>query len=269
LRLHRNSLVAVFALLAGCSRPAQQSGVFIDPALIALVPADTTVLAGARVDAIAKTPAFQKLATNAVIQDVAKRTNIDPAKALWQIMFTSNGRRGLVLARGKFTDELMAPDLTREGIDRSGYKGLTMFGNAQDTLVFFNSSTVAIGDTRAVHALIDERSSIKGLPARFDALIQAIPKEAHLWGAFLGGPVELPLTGNLANLEKLLGMVQSGTFYATFDDKMHVTASLAASSDQSAQDLHGAVQVLMTLANLQGQVTRDGARLKIMLDANF
>ncbi len=256
-------------LAAACSRPAQRSSVFIDPALIALVPADTTLLAGARVDALAKTPAFQKLVHNAVIQDVARRTNIDPEKALWHVMFASNGRRGLVLARGKFSDELMAPDFTRNGIDRFGYKGLTMFGNEQDALVLFNSSTVAIGETKAVRALIDERGSIQNLPSRFDALVKTIPKDAHLWGAFVGGSVELPLTGNLANLERVLGMVGSGTFHATFDDKMHVTASLAATSDQSAQDLQGAVQALMALAKLTGQVAREGAVLRVTIDAEF
>lgn len=256
-------------LTAACSRPAQRSSVFIDPALIALVPADTTLLAGARVDALAKTPAFQKLVHNAVIQDVARRTNIDPEKALWHVMFASNGRRGLVLARGKFSDELMAPDFTRNGIDRFGYKGLTMFGNAQDALVLFNSSTIALGETKALHALIDERPSIKNLPARLDALVRTIPPDAQLWGAFAGGSVELPLTGNLANLERVLSMVESGTFHATFDHKMHVTASLAATSDQSAQDLQGAVQALMALAKLQGQAVREGAGLTITLDVGF
>jgi len=262
-------LLGLSLLLAGCSKPAQQSSVFIDPALIALVSSDTTLLAGARVDGMAKTPAFQKLVLNPVIQDISGRTGVDPGKALWQLMFTSNGRRGLILARGKFSDELMAPDLTREGMERFGYKGLTMFGNSRESLVFFNSSTIALGDTNSLWRLIDERGSIKGLPARFVPMVKTIPADALLWGVFLGGNANLPVTGNLANLNNVLAMVQNGMFYATFDDKMHLTATLTALSDASAQDIQGALQTLMAMAKLQGQVIQEGTKLSVRLNVTL
>lgn len=256
-------------LLSACLKPPQQPNVFVDPALTTLVSSDTTLLAGARIDVLSKTPAFQKLMQNTVIQDIAHRTGIDPQKALWHVMFAANGRRGLILTRGKFADELMAPDLRREGIDRMGYKGFTMFGNEQDAMLFFNSSTGIIGDTAAIRALIDERPSIKGLPSRFDGLVKSIPNEAQLWGAYAGGPVDLPLRGNLANIANVLHMVESGTFYATVNEKLHVTASLAGGSDQKADDLHGALQALMALSKIQGQVAKNGRVLTVKLEVEF
>jgi hypothetical protein len=264
-------VVLVVALaFAACSKPgAQQASVFIDPALSTLIAADTTVLAGARIDSLSKTPAYAKLVQNPVIQDVSHRTNIDPQKQLWSLMFASNGRKGLVLARGKFADELMAPDLRAEGVERMGYKGLTMWGNEQDALLFFNSSTAAVGDTNAIRALVDERPTIKALPARFDPLVKSIPKEAQIWGAYAGGPVDLPLRGNLANVTNVLGMVDNATFWATVDDKAHVTASLLAGSDQKADDLNGALQALMALSKTQGQLTKSGRAITVKLDVSF
>jgi hypothetical protein len=286
LQLHRNStengsskpraisrprcgvLVPVLlAILTSCSKPAQQqSSVFVDPALSTLVSADTNLLAGARIDAMTKTAVFQKLAQSPVVQDIAHRTNIDPQRSLWHVMFAANGRRGLVLTRGKFTDELIAPDLRADGIDRMGYKGLTMFGNEQDALLFFNSSTAVIGDTGAIRALVDERPSIKGLPARFEPLVKSIPKEAQIWGAYAGGPVDLSLRGNLANIVNVLHMLQSGTFYATVDEKLHITASLLAESDQKADDLNGAIQALSALTKTPAQVSKDGRRIGVKFD---
>jgi hypothetical protein len=258
-------LIAAMAA-TGCSRPTQQTRVIIDPALSTLVPADTTLLVGARVDSLAQTAIFDKIAENPVIQDVARRTEIDPKKSLWQLLFASNGQTGMVLARGKFADELMAPDLSAQGIERFGYKGLTMFGNDQEAMLLFNSSTAAIGETGILRKLVDERSSIKGLPERFDALVNAVPKEAQVWGAYAGGTVDLPLKGNLANLTNVLGMVENAMFYATFDEKAHVSATLNANSDQHARDLEGALQALAALSKTSIQVKRDGRRIGATFD---
>jgi len=257
-------------VLAACSTPPPQR-VFIDPGLAPLVPPDTTVLAGVRVDLLAKNPAFALLAKQHAIQRFVEITGIDPAKSLWQVLFVSNGHDGLLLGRGKFANELMAPDVKRYGNagGRFDYRGLSMVGSEQDAMVFFNSSTTAIGPAPALRALVDARPQMHDVPARFAPLLAEIPLESEVWGAYAGGPVDVDLPGNLVNLRRLFGMLQSATFYANADTQLHFMAAGTSPSEQRAQELHDSLQGLMALAQIHGDVSREGTRVKLKADAGL
>jgi hypothetical protein len=263
------------AVLAGCSRNPQAEGVFLDPALATLIPADTTLMVGMRVDLLAKTPIVQeRLAKVQAVQEFQRRTNVNPRKDLWQVLFVSNGRKGLLLGRGKFADELMAPDLSRQGVQRFSYKGLILFGDEREALLFINSSTAAIGETAVLRSLVDQRPAMTGPPARITALMKEIPREAHFWGVYAGGPVDLPLTGNMANVNKMLGMVDSGDFY--FDLGAGVKGAVTADSGQ-AQQLEDVINGLIGLAKMGApknqalfdtmRVSRADRRVSLMIDA--
>jgi hypothetical protein len=263
------------AVLAGCSRNPQAEGVFVDPALATLIPADTTVMVGIRVDLLAKTRMFQEqLAKVQAVQEFERRTNVNPRKDLWQVLFVSNGRKGFLLGRGKFADELMAPDLSRPGVQRFSYKGLILFGDEREALLFINSSTAAIGETAVLRALADQRPTMSGPPAAITKLLKEIPREAHFWGVYAGGPVDLPLTGNMVNVNKLLGMVESGDFY--FDLSKRVTG-LATANSAGAQQMQDAVNGLIGLAKMAApknqalfgaiRVGRVDRRVSVAIDA--
>jgi hypothetical protein len=272
--MRRRWLIAA-AALAACSRNPQAEGVFLDPALATLIPADTTLMVGTRVDLLAKTPMFQeRLAEVQAVQEFQRRTNVNPRKDLWQLLFVSNGRQGFLLGRGKFADELMAPDLSRPGVQRFSYKGLILFGDEREALLFINSSTAAIGETAVLRSLVDQRPAMTGPPARITALMKQIPREAHFWGIYAGGPVDLPLTGNMANVNKILGMVESGDFY--FDLGAGVKGAMTADSAQ-AQQLQDALNGLIGLAKMGApkygalfdamRVSRTDRRVSLAIDA--
>jgi hypothetical protein len=272
--MHRCWLIAA-AVLAACSSSPQADGVFLDPALATLIPADTTLMVGTRVDLLAKTRMFQEpLAKVQAIREFERRTNVNPRKDLWQLLFVSNGRQGFLLGRGKFADELMAPDLSRPGVQRFSYKGLILFGDEREALLFINSSTAAIGETAVLRLLVDQRPAITGPPARMNALMKKIPREAHFWGVYAGGPVDLPLTGNMANVNKMLGMVDSGDFY--FDLSAGVKGAVTADSAQ-AQQLEDALNGLIGLAKMGApknqalfdtiRVSRVDRRVSLAVDA--
>ena len=105
-------------------------------------------------------------------------------------------------------------------------------------MLLVNSSTIAMGETATLRALVDQRPLLKGLPARMSELAKEIPRQAHFWGVYAGGPVDLPLSGNLGNVNKILGLIGSGTFY--FDLSSGVTGTLTglAASTQGAQQIH-------------------------------
>jgi hypothetical protein len=268
-------IAALGLALAGCSAPPASPRVFVDPGLAPLIPPDTNLLAGLRVDLLGKYPTFALLAQQRAIKRFVEITGVNPAKDLWQVLVVSNGRDVLLLGRGKFANELMAPNVERYGRagGRFDYKGLSMVGNEQDAMVFINSSTTAIGPAPVLRALIDARALMHDVPARFAPLLAQIPLESEVWGAYAGGPVEIDFPGNLSNLRRIFGLLESATFYAkvsgTLGTQAHVVASGTSPAQAQAQELHDTLQGLMALAQIKGDVARDGLHVKLTADPGF
>jgi hypothetical protein len=268
----RNSFVLFLAVsfvsLVGCSKPEPPKQDFLDPGLAPLVPVDTTVMVGARIDRLAKTPVFDKLSQFGVVEQFALQTGIDPATRLYQLLWVSNGRRGVVLGRGKFTNGIIAPDLARKGGSESHYKGMTMFGDDTEAMLFLNASTALFGDTTMVKAIADQNRTGPP-PVRLAALLPGIPYEAQVWGVYGGGPVNVTLPGNFANLQNVLKMLSNGMFYATFDTQAHITAVGVARSEDNARDLKGALEAVMALGKIAGDVTQQGTQVRVKADVPF
>jgi len=279
----RNSLLLAVLLLGGCGlRKAAETSVFIEPQFSTLVPPDTTLLVGLRVEHLVKTPLYQKYLSGGkirIIDKFAQGTGINPEKSLWNLLLVSNGRDSFVLGRGKFADELMAPDFSKRGVARFGYKGMTLFGDEQQAMLMVNSSTIAMGDTATLRALVDGRTSFTGLPERLSALTKEIPYQTELWGAYVGGPVDLPLTGNLANISKVLGLVGNGIFYFDVSQGVNGTITGVAANAQDAQQAHDGLAGFLGLGRmmipksqpdlvraLDGiQVTQEGQRVSVKI----
>ena len=269
-------------MLSACAPKLVETGVFIDPQFASLVPADTTLLAGLRVEHLVKTPIYQKYLSGGkirIIDRFARGTGINPEKSLWNLMFISNGQQSFVLGRGKFADELMAPDFSQKGVRRFGYKGLTLFGDEHQAMLLINSSTIAIGETPTLRALVDQRPSLTGLPARLTALTKEVPRQTQFWGVYMGGPVDLPLTGNLANANKVLGLVGNGTFYFDLTNGLNGTVTGVAASAQDAQQVHDGLAGFLGLGRMMApksqpelvraldgiQVSQEGQRVSVKI----
>ncbi|MEQ1947917.1 MAG: hypothetical protein ABL995_12055 [Bryobacteraceae bacterium] len=278
-------IAAVAMVMTGCSKPDAPKQVFLDPALAPLVPNDTTVMVGARIDKLAKTPAFDTFSQFRAVEDFAVQSGIDPATRLYQLIFASNGKRGVVLGRGKFTNGIIAPDLARKGAAESHYKGMAMYGDEKESMLFLNASTALLGETSLVKAVADQEHT-GTLSAKIAGLLPGIPYEAQVWGVYGGGDVDVKLPGNLANLQNVLKMLDSGMFYVTvdtpardaqspdtkanatkaYDTKAHVTAVGTARTEESARDLKGALQALMALGKIAGDVQQNGTQVRVKAD---
>jgi hypothetical protein len=275
--------VLLTLMFAGCNRAPQS--VKVDPSLETLVPADTVLLVGTRLEALLKTPVYQKnFAGRDVpqIHDFAEKTGIDPRKDLWQLLFVSNGKTGVLLGRGKFADDMMEPQLERHGAQRFGYKGLTMLGTETGAVTLINSTTAALGDAPALRALIDQRGTSQGPPAPMQALMKRIPAAAQFWAAYGGGPVHLPFDedSNLGNLNRLLGSIQTGTLWFDLSSGLEGTADVDCASDDGAQKVQGALKALIGIGRLsvprdqpdlaqvydRVQITQDGHRVHLHID---
>src|SRR5271167_2600324 len=134
-------LCALVVMSVSCARKTPV-GPKIDPALSTLIPDDATLLVGTRLEALERTPVFQKYLADRKfpqVEEFAKQTGLDPKKDLWELLFVSDGKNNVLLGRGKFANE-MEPRLEKEGAKRFGYKGYVLIGNEKTAVVFFSSS---------------------------------------------------------------------------------------------------------------------------------
>jgi hypothetical protein len=244
----------------------------IDPALATLVPDDTTLLVGTRLEALERTPVYQKYLADRTfpqVEDFAKQTGLDPKKDLWELLFVSNGKNNVLLGRGKFANE-MEPRLEKGGAKRFGYKGYNLIGDEKTAVVFISSSTAALGPTESLRFLLDQRGTSKGPPAALAALMKDIPSDAQFWAAYTGGPVDLGFGGNLANVTKLVSFIQTGSLYFDLRTGLNGVASGECSSDQSAEEVQGALKAIIGLGRLNTpanqpelQAAYDGLRVTL------
>lgn len=279
----RRSLILATLLVAACSQ--KPSSVKVDPSLDTLVPPDTVLLVGTRLETLLKTPVYQKnFAGRQIpqIEEFARRTGLDPRKDLWELLFVSNGKQSVLLGRGKFADEMMEPKLEKEGATRSGYKGLNLYGNDQGAVMFINPTTAALGRIDDLHSLVDHRAQAHGPPPALAQLMKEIPADSQFWAAYSGGPIHLPFDpdSNLGNVNKLVAFVETGT--VSFDLRSGLSGVVLAncSSEDGAEQVQGALKALVGLGRLSVpkeqpdlaqiydtiRVTKESRRVKLYID---
>ena len=243
-------------MLAGCERPHPPSfGVKIDPALAMSVPADTVLLAGARIEELVKTPLYLKYIADRQIPQIdefARYTKLDPRKELWELLFVSNGKQSVLLGRGKFSDQLEDPRAQKNNPNVSDYKGLTMVGMGDTAVLFINTSTAAVGRPDALRSLVDQREHNGGPPAQLTNLMKDLSKDAQFWAVYAGGPIKLPFddNSNLANINPLISSVQSGALYFNLRSGVKGVALGMCSTEQAAQQMHDALKAMIGLGRL-------------------
>ena len=238
-------------VFASCA-PKSALGPKVDPALATLVPDDTTLLVGTRLEALEKTPVYQKYLADRKfpqVEDFAKQTGLDPQKDLWELLFISNGKNNVLLGRGKFANE-MEPRLEKGGAKRFGYKGYNLIGDEKAAVVFISSSTAAMGATESLRYLLDQRGASKGPPPALARLMKDIPADAQFWAVYTGGPVDLGFTGNLGNINKLVSSIQTGSVYFDLRTGLSGVASGECSTGQDAEEVQGALKAFIGLGRL-------------------
>ncbi len=245
-------LVAALAI-AGCTK-APPPGPKIDPAIAGFIPADTVLLVGTRLEAILKTPLYQKYLAHRSIPQLdqfAAATGINPAKDLWELLYVSNGQRGAVIGHGMFADE-GEPKLQKHGDIRLGYKGLTIIGGDTNGILLVNQTVLAMGDTDQLKAMVDAHVKSAGPPPAMATLLARMPSTAQEWAAYGGGPLKLPLDtiGNLSNINKILGMIQTGTLYLDFNTGLTGLAEGTTGSDQQGEQLESGLRALIGFGRL-------------------
>jgi hypothetical protein len=239
--------------VAGCvSTPP---GPKVDPALSSLIPPDTTILAGARLEALRRTPIYQKHLANRtlpLIDDFPKQIGLQVRREdLWELLLISDGKQSVVLGHGKFANEA-EPRIDRPGAQRFGYKGVTLVGDEREAVLLMSPSVIGYGPTPALRWLIDGKAKTTGPPAALAEQMKAMPSESVLWAAYSGGLTSLPFNtpGDLANINKILGSIQSGSIYLDLRMGLNGLATGTCGNDQDAKTLYDGLRALVGLGRM-------------------
>ncbi len=245
--------VALALLLVGCgSRPA---GVPLDHSLAELVPSDTILLAGVRMDALRATPVYRKwVGDNPVVNldKFAKETGLDPRKDVSELLIASDGKRPLVLARGEFPVERLEEMLVRSGAKKTPYRGRALIGSGDAAVVFLNSRTAAAGPPAALRVALDGGG---GVPQGFRDRLKTVAPETQIWLLASGVTPMLgkgiPDFGNLGgNLRKIADSVENVTVAFDLRAGLKMTAGGVCKTEQDAKFIHDAIRGLLGMGRL-------------------
>ncbi len=248
LSMRRALLVLVLVVFAGCGS-RKPNAVRLDPALATLVPSDTILLVGARLDALRSTPLYRKLGAGAA-PGLLGGLDIDN---VWELLAASNGRDTAVMARGKFaTATGQEPEIARPGATRTPYKGYALVGLGDSAVLFMNPTMAIVGTPAALRGIIDQRGVSTGPPAPLAAELDAIPPETQLWAAGAGPRLAaiVPRAGNAANLANVFKLIDRFHAAADLRSGARIDAVALCPSDRDAESLAGAVNALAAFAGL-------------------
>jgi len=235
--------------LCGCG-PRTPASVNIDPALATLVPSDTVLLAGVKLEALRATPVYKEFGSPAALLGDA---GVDLDKA-WEILAVSNGQRTAVLARGNFSDQGLEPRLEIPGATRSTYRGYPLTSTDNLAVAFLNPTTAVVGQPAAVRAILDQRGRSSGPPRELQKQIEMIGPENQIWAVGAGSArlaEAAPHNGNLANLATALRLVDSFRIGATVGAGVRLKATALCHSGEDASSLAGALRFFTSMAGLK------------------
>jgi hypothetical protein len=233
-------------LLASCSGPLKFGPLRIDPALESLVPSDAVFVIGANVESIRNTTVYQKHAAILNIprfDEFAKQTGLDPRTDLSQIVSASNGKAGVLLARGKFKVADLEARLEQHGAKQTAYKGLKLFGDDTSSIVFIDHTTAMAGSTPTVKSIVDQHDQPKhGMPAALADRIRAIPPNSQIWAGLVGGisGLDLPIgrSGMLGAVLRAVKCINSMTLGIDLGNGFDLQADAVCETGGDATHLH-------------------------------
>ena len=238
------------ALMACNSAETGRTG--IDATLVALVPPDSTMLSGVRMEAVRATPLYRKmLAQEALpkLDDFARQTGFDPRRDVRELLIASNGTDVLMAARGAFNLRAI------EGSTKSSYKGYTVYASESRAVGLIDSSTAVAGPLPAVRAALDRyKAGDRARPTELLARARQIPPENQVWSVSNGFEnlltMAIPQQGNAANVGRILGSLENTTAAADFRTGVNGYINGLCRSDQDAKNLGDAARGLVGLGRL-------------------
>jgi hypothetical protein len=251
-------LVPIFLLIA--IPPGCRSAERVDNVLARLVPADSSALFGARMEALKLTPLYGKLVAQQKLPQLdsfAGETGFDPRRDVRDLLVASNGKpnAGVLLARGSF--HIAVPTEMKSNLKPLRYKGyLLNVSQKEDAGFCIMDSTLAIaGPTSSMKAALDQYlSGGKAGTAPVLDLARAVPMQFQVWSVSTGGAdflaSNLPHDGNAANFGKIFRALQDTHFQADLSRGLNAVAQGNCATEADAKNLGDAARGLIGFGRL-------------------
>jgi hypothetical protein len=243
-------------MVVGCAKKSE-TGVYVDPAFPSLVPPDTTLLAGVRLDQIKTAPLYRKYAGDidiAQLNEFSRRTGLDPLQDIGSVLVAYDGKESIAIARGHFSLDQLTPKLTGLGARRTIYKKYTLIGSGPDAAVFIHPGLAVAGPERGLRALIDSRDhSDTGIPHDLQTRLKSLPKDDQIYIVSSAGiplsafPSRSDVQSSLANIT---GFINGLTAGLAIDEGVHLSAEIECISEAGAKRVNDALRGAIGLARL-------------------
>ena len=246
----RTSMLVLAALTACDSAGTGHTS--IDSTLAGLIPPDTAMLAGVRMDAVRATPLFQKLIAGRsvpLLDDFARDTGFDPRSDVRELLVASDGKDTIVTARGTFNEHGFA------GLAKQSYKGTTLYTRGQRGVALIDASTAVAGTLPAVKGALDRyRSGNRSSPKELLTRARQIPTGNQVWSVSNGFEslltAGIPESGNAANVGRILRSLENTTLAADLRKGVDGYLMGTCRTEQDAKNLGDTVRGLVGLGRL-------------------
>jgi len=185
------------------------------PAPEAFVPSGTTILAGAELDRLRASPVYPHLPESA-------KALLQPFAEARSVLFAADGGSLLAILQGPFHTPPSGATMATPGI-------------------------ALAGPAEAIHAaLAQQKSGVSGATALL-ARAQPLRGANEIWVVMRGGNA-LPLTGNYANLNRLLRNTQFTTLTMRLTDPVALAATAETGNDAAASEIEQTLRAMITLS---------------------
>ena len=238
-------ILACAALLAlpACNRLPTHARV--DAAIAPLIPGDTVILAGLRLDRLKDTPFFKTYVQGRRLPDLdnfKEKTGLDPLAGIWELVYSATPQRTLLFIRGKFGGQFgLEPNFAAPGLQRMSHKGYYILYKGADGVLFLNSGVAVAGKILDLQALVDNRDkNSEQPPLELLDLVKTLPAD-HAWLVSSQAGVmaqKLPGEGNAGNFARLAKTLGRVTLHAD----LATSVKLEAEGEYPAPELARQVQ---------------------------
>jgi hypothetical protein len=213
-----------------------------DPALLRLVPADATFVAGFNADKMKNSPIARRMLTRAKAegQDYRKLvedSGFDPERDLREVLFATasvEGSNGLLAATGAFDPARFKVDPKRR-------------------IVLLNASLLVMGDEKDVAAALERVQSGARAPADLEARVQDISSRYDAWLVTTESPSKT-LAGQIPNQTldaaikgDLFQSIRSMTVGIRSTDDLELSGEAVARSEKDASALVDVARFFLTM----------------------
>lgn len=242
--------------LGGCKREPKSARV--DAAIAPLLPPDTAVLAGIRLDKLQNTPFFERYVNGEqelrFFREFQQKTGLDPRKDLWELAVAISPTSRVVFARGKFGGQFgLEPKIDLPGMTRTSYKSYSILATKDGGVLFLNTGLAVLGPVEDLKRVVDGRERSVQAPAAL-ALVERIPAKAHFWavssnlGAMMPQGKAEGMAGNFLRMGQTAGEF---TAWADLAEGVDLESSLTYPDEAMAAQVRDALKALLGILRLR------------------